>query len=808
MRRLLLLGAWVLALQACEKDPYVMLRLGDGGIPDLYVPGDQGPCTPVEAGGEICDGKDNDCDGMTDEDFNLQTDVNNCGACGNSCLLEGALTECELGKCKYLGCAPGFIDLDSDPKNGCEHPCTGTGAEVCDGKDNDCNGQVDETFNLQNDVKNCGSCGNECQLANAVPKCEAGACKIQSCSAGYIDKDQQDATGCESPCAKTSGGVEICDGVDNDCDGLTDEDFNLQSDPLNCGGCGTVCVIPNAAAACSAGACSFSGCSGGFVDADKDTSNGCECLPEGAETCDGKDNDCNGIADDNLSGYPGVCGTSVGECQQGVLDCKNGVEVCTGKVDPTTELCDGKDTDCNGQLDPAACVFAATGRESRLDMPAIATPGLTNSAQLAVAGEGDQLIAVWLDRRSNRGDIYANLSSDGGKTWDATNDYIVAAETGDKLEPQVSFGGPVGSFDRIYVAYERFESGARTIYVRRSDNGGKAWSGAVMVKKSTAGDALFVRLGVVPGATADKDRVIVCWETISVSGPVSPNVMCNISTNGATSFAANDSQVNSVSGSAIVPDLAVDASYAYVTWQQGGNIWAARSPVSGNSLSFGAAVKLSGGEGQDPRILADGSGRVVVVWEDLRDPLINIRANASTNSGQSWLADGVRVDKDVVNGDSTRPVLAARSGGRILVAWEDTVRGKQDIYTNYSDDGGVTWGAVASRVTAGEAGLYTSQRPSLAVDPAGNNVYAAWEDYRNGAYRDIYFSVSLDNGKTWNEPDYRMNESSPAGAADARTPRVFAATSRAAVLWVDNRMLSGGVHTTGANADIYCSYVE
>ena len=68
--------------------------------------------------------------------------------------------------------------------------------------------------------------------------------------------------------------------------------------------------------------------------------------------------------------------------------------------------------------------------------------------------------------------------------------------------------------------------------------------------------------------------------------------------------------------------------------------------------------------------------------------------------------------------------------------------------------------------------------------------------------------LSIDNGVTWNEPDWRVSESTPAGVADAREPFVWAGAARAAVVWTDNRTGAAGSMTTGANADIYCSYLE
>ena len=151
-----------------------------------------------------------------------------------------------------------------------------------------------------------------------------------------------------------------------------------------------------------------------------------------------------------------------------------------------------------------------------------------------------------------------------------------------------------------------------------------------------------------------------------------------------------------------------------------------------------------------------------------------------------------------------------RPGGRIFVAWTDTNRGKADIYVNNSDDGGLTWPGIQRLVSveADGPGASTSPRAHIALGPNNDNVYIAWEDYRNGAARDIYFSLSTDNGLIWNIPDFRINESIPTGTADAHSPFVWASPDRAAVIWMDNRLLSTGNYITGQNTDIYSSYLQ
>jgi hypothetical protein len=75
-----------------------------------------------------------------------------------------------------------------------------------------------------------------------------------------------------------------------------------------------------------------------------------EVLP-GIESCNGADDDCNGMVDDGVD-TGGACPTGMpGVCADGMMSCSGGVGACEPITAPSAEACDGVDNDCNGQTD-------------------------------------------------------------------------------------------------------------------------------------------------------------------------------------------------------------------------------------------------------------------------------------------------------------------------------------------------------------------------------------------------------------------------------------------------------------------------
>ncbi len=265
---------------------------------------------------EACDGVDNDCDGQTDEGFVYQG-----AAIGQTC---SGVGECGKG---VVVCATGKATCSTNPDGSQPR----VSAEACNGKDDDCDGDTDEDFGLGPLTVGAPCLGKgECGIGvvmclNSAPICSA------------------DPAGPHSKAA-----AETCNARDDDCDGQTDEGLSLQGQPLGAacaqlGICGTGVV--------SCGAQGWPVCS---------TSPGQPDSPATAESCNGIDDDCNGLTDEGFSWKGATLGspcTGAGNCGKGAVTCsKAGVATCSTLPDGPfsqagPELCNGLDDDCDGKTD-------------------------------------------------------------------------------------------------------------------------------------------------------------------------------------------------------------------------------------------------------------------------------------------------------------------------------------------------------------------------------------------------------------------------------------------------------------------------
>ncbi|WAS89456.1 MULTISPECIES: RCC1 domain-containing protein [unclassified Corallococcus] len=281
---------------------------------------------------ETCDGKDNDCNGQSDDGITFQAwhldqDGDQYGLSSQS------VQACA----RPSGYSPNAGDCDD------LQPSLNPGApEICDGVDNNCNGQVDEglpalTWYRDEDGDGFGSASQS----------------VQSCRqpAGYVanTSDCNDASSAIRP-----GAAEVCDGVDNDCDSLVDEGIPKSTWYRDADGDGFG-YATHEAQDCRQPI--------GYVSNASDCNDSNANIQPGAtEVCDGLDNDCDAQVDEGVKlnfyrdadsdtygrGSPlTACTQPVGYAER-TGDCNDN----NGSINPgALEVCDGLDNDCNGQTD-------------------------------------------------------------------------------------------------------------------------------------------------------------------------------------------------------------------------------------------------------------------------------------------------------------------------------------------------------------------------------------------------------------------------------------------------------------------------
>lgn len=279
---------------------------------------------------EICNLVDDDCDMLIDEGvqstFYADTDGDSFGDANNTTLA------CDLPS--------GFV-TNADDCNDTNANISPAATEICNLIDDDCDSQIDEgvQFTFYADADNDGfGDASQTTLACDVPT-------------GYTTNgdDCNDMDGNVNPSA-----IEICNGIDDNCDGQIDESvqstFYLDLDGDGFGDAShttMACSVP----------------SGYSANADDCDDTNLNINPSATEVCNGIDDNCNGQIDEGVQTtfYADADGDGFGDLNSTILACTSpsgyveNADDCDDtnfEINPSAmEVCNGIDENCNGQID-------------------------------------------------------------------------------------------------------------------------------------------------------------------------------------------------------------------------------------------------------------------------------------------------------------------------------------------------------------------------------------------------------------------------------------------------------------------------
>jgi len=349
---------------------------------------------------------------------------------------------------------------------------------------------------------------------------------------------------------------------------------------------------------------------------------------------------------------------------------------------------------------------------------------------------------VWCDGRSGTSDIYLRYSHDGGATWNPSDIRIDSdGTTNDKsASPAIAcdYNG------EVYVMWREYYQGK--VFVRASNDYGQTWEEQpVLVADGTA--ATYNQI-----ATDGAGHVFAAWSS-------NKEIYFTSSEDYGNTWLAEPLRLDTdymVSyGSQMAQD---DMGNIYVVWTD-----FARTPTSSTfdisfnySHDFGDTWQLDSIRIEDysatqelvwyPRLKADESGNVAVVWVDGTSGHKGIYADASGDYAMSW--DGNKSLYEGIAGDIT---LSGNEDLFLCAAFYGETGYGRHIYSNWSYDGGITWQPNAARIDRLQEPPFYADSPNIhdpdiACDDE-NNIFVVWVDHRNGS-GDIYFNAMLPAGVT------------------------------------------------------------
>jgi hypothetical protein len=373
----------------------------------------------------------------------------------------------------------------------------------------------------------------------------------------------------------------------------------------------------------------------------------------------------------------------------------------------------------------------------RLDGAPVCTAAGNQSGQSMVADGAGGINIAWDDTRSGTFDIYVQrVNSSGVGQW-TSNGVALCTATNNQVLPVIALDATTGAI----VAWDDLRNGNDDIYARRVSSAGvPLWTAdgvAICTQSSIQGSPVIVADGSGGAIIAWMDYRNGNWDIYAQ----------RVNSTGVVQWAANGVQVCVAANNQTTPRMVSDgAGGAILVWE---DLRAANYDLFVQRINSagapqwalnGAAIADLPSNAQYERIVSDGASGAIIAWEDHRNPSSDIFAQRVSAAGASqWTIQGVGVC--IAAGAQYEPKIAADGAGGAVITWDDNRAGiNYDVYAQkVTSSGSPQWLANGAPVCVLAAG--DQQDTAITTDGAGGAI-VSWLDGRSNY--DLPYAQRLD----------------------------------------------------------------
>lgn len=405
------------------------------------------------------------------------------------------------------------------------------------------------------------------------------------------------------------------------------------------------------------------------------------------------------------------------------------------------------------------------------------------------------LIIAWEDQRSDAGNVYAQrLTTAGSLAWTA-NGAAICTASGQQGAPVIAADGSGGGL----ISWNDGLSNTNISAQRVNGSGSTQWT-TNGVPVCNAADFQFVS-GIVGDGSGG---AWILWDDARNGGTNYDVFIQHLNSSGSALLTSNGVAAASGAGNQWESRLVTDgAGGAVAVWQNGSlsqnaNILLTRV-FSNGFVNAPSGICVASGDQIQPRVSSDGAGNCLITWNDRRtsvSEVYGIRVDASGAYGPGWITNGVAIATGSIF--RSRPLVISDLQGGMFVAWEEDLgstnairaaRVTSAVQVNPAE-GWASDGAIVGR------GSGIAEKAAIVRDPSGGT-YAGWSDTRTGA-GDIYLQHLNEAGFVHDDwPVNGLNVSAVSGLQ--QNPVLVADANGVTAAWEDFR---------NGNWDVYAQTVS